>query len=349
MKALVKAGPEEGVELREVPRPQLGRNDVLIRVLRTGICGTDLHIHHSTPWALRRIAPPRIIGHEFVGEIIAVGEGVGSLLHGQLVSGEGHLTCGRCPHCTAGRKHLCPHTRTLGVDRDGAFAEYITLPADHVWVHRPGVTLDVAAIFDAFGNAVHIADAFPLQDRTVLVAGAGPIGCMAAAIAVHRDAHLVVVTDVNQFRLDLARRIGIHHVVEAEPHAIAKSADEFGLREGFDIGFEMSGNHDALQELLTGVKRGGQVAVLGLPDDRMSTDWADIALRMLTIQGISGRRVFDTWHCMSELLDQGMDPSLVITHHFAADDYGEAFAAAFAGSAGKVILNWAEPNQENEE
>lgn len=337
MKALVKQGPGKGLHWADIPIPVPGRHDVLVRVLRTGICGTDLHIFDETPWAARTVTTPRVIGHEFVGEIVETGAGVGGLLSGQLVSAEGHVTCHTCVNCRSDEKHLCRAAQGLGVQRDGAFAEYVVLPAESVWVHRPGVCLDVAAIFDAFGNAVHVADAFPVRGRTVLVTGAGPIGAMAAAVARHRGARLVVVSDISAFRLDLVRRAGVHLAIKAGD-GLRDAAP--GLEQGFDVGFEMSGSPSALRGLIGAMAHGGRIATLGLPDEDVPTDWSDISLRMLTIQGISGRKVFDTWHTMADLLDQGMDPSFTITDHFAAEDYEKAFATAAEGDAGKVILDW---------
>jgi threonine 3-dehydrogenase len=338
MKALAKTRPDEGLEYIDVPIPSLERNDVLIRVMHTGICGTDLHIYNWDAWARRSVRPPRIVGHEFVGEVISTGVGVGGILPGQLVGGEGHLTCGECVNCRADKRHLCLNVQSLGVQRDGAFAEYVALPAKNVWAHRPGVSLDTATIFDAFGNAVHVADKFALRDRTVLITGAGPIGIMAAAVAVHSGARLVAVSDLSSFRLDLARRAGAHHVIEAGKTPIDPA--RFGLEYGFDIGFEMSGSPTALRDLLDGMAHGAQIAVLGLPDTDVSINWSGVAERMLTIQGVSGRQVFDTWHSMDRLLDQGLDPSFIVTDHFPADEYEKAFAAAAEGRAGKVIIDW---------
>jgi threonine 3-dehydrogenase len=338
MRALVKTGSGEGLEYLDVPIPVPGRHDVLIKVLRTGICGTDLHIYGATSWATEAVAPPRIVGHEFVGEIQETGAGVGNLMPGQLVSAEGHLTCGTCVNCRADAQHLCLSTEGLGVQRDGVFAEYVAVPARSVWVHRPDVPPDVAAMFDAFGNAVHVADSFPVRGRTVLVTGAGPIGVMAAAVAVHRGARLVAVSDVSPFRLDLARQAGAHLTVEAGDRPLDPA--ELGVEGGFDLGFEMSGNPSALHDLLGAVARGGRIACLGLPDGKVPTDWSDISLRMLTIKGISGRRVFDTWHTMAGLLEEGLDPSFVVTDHFDAGDYQKAFATAAEGRSGKVILDW---------
>ncbi|MGW7519514.1 L-threonine 3-dehydrogenase [Streptomyces sp. NPDC054796] len=344
MKALVKTTPGEGLELTDVPVPRVGRHDVLIRVLRSGICGTDLHLYRWDAWAARALELPRIIGHEFVGEVAATGAGVGGLRPGLLVSGEGHLTCGDCVRCRADDRHLCLDVQGLGIQRDGAFAEYLVLPAENVWTHPPGTSLDVAALSDPFGNAVHVADAFDVRDKTVLVTGAGPIGAMATAVAVHRGARLVVTTDIAPLRLDLARAAGAHHVVEATPGAVTRTARELGLADGFDIGFEMSGSREAVRELLGSVAHGGQVAVLGLPSDRVATDWADISMRMLTIQGVSGRQVFDTWHSMSRLIADGLDPSFTVTHHYAAEEHLKAFTAAAEGTAGKVLIDWGEPS-----
>ncbi|MFE5736207.1 L-threonine 3-dehydrogenase [Streptomyces celluloflavus] len=340
MKALIKSSPHKGLELAEVPVPRVERDDALIRVLRTGICGTDLHIHDWNPWAARTLSLPRIIGHEFVGEIAETGTAVRDLRPGQLVSGEGHLTCGDCVHCRHGDRHLCLNAQGLGVHRDGAFAEYVVLPAANVWQHQPGIPLDVATVFDAFGNAVHAAETFDVCHRSVLVTGAGPIGAMAAAVAVHRGARLVAVTDINPFRLYLARGAGVHRVIKARPGAVTHAVKELGLAGGFDIGFEMSGAPGGLRDALASVTHGGRLAILGLPDGCVPTDWSDIALRMLTIQGISGRRVFDTWHSMSRLLDEGLDPSFTITHHFPAVQYDKAFTTVAEGAAGKVLLDW---------
>ncbi|MFJ9159879.1 L-threonine 3-dehydrogenase [Streptomyces griseoviridis] len=339
MKALVKRGPGEGLDYADVPLPVPDRHDVLVRVLRTGICGTDLHIFEGNAWAARTVSTPRVIGHEFVGEIVEVGAGVGGLLPGQLVSAEGHLTCNSCVNCRADRKHLCRAAEGLGVQRDGAFAEYLALPAESVWVHRPGVPLDVAAMFDAFGNAVHVADTFPLRDRTVLVTGAGPIGAMATAVAAHRRARLIAVSDLSPSRLGLARRAGAHLTVQAGQEPLEAAA--LGQEQGFDVGFEMSGNPSAQSDLIAAMAHGGRIAVLGLPDEEVPTDWSDISLRMLTIQGISGRKVFDTWHTMNTLLDEGLDLSFAVTDHFDARDWEKAFATAAQGDSGKVILDWA--------
>ncbi|MER7759681.1 L-threonine 3-dehydrogenase [Streptomyces sp. NPDC097619] len=342
MRALAKTSAAPGLELVDVPPPRPGRHEVLIRVLRTGICGTDLHLMRWDRWARRTLVPPRIIGHEFVGQITAVGAGVGTLRAGMLVGGEGHLTCGRCARCRADERHLCRDAQGLGVHRDGVFADQLVLPAANVWVHGPGVPLDVAAVFDPFGNAVHVADTFDLRDRTVLVTGAGPIGAMAAAVAVHRGARLVAVTDTSPARLDLIRASGVH-TVEARPGAVPEAAARLGLADGFDIGFEMSGSRHALADQLTTLTHGGRLAVLGLPEDTVPTDWAAIALRMLTVQGISGRRVFDTWHSMARLLEEGFDPSFTVTHRYPADEWEKAFARAADGTAGKVVVHWGEP------
>ncbi|MER7969718.1 L-threonine 3-dehydrogenase [Streptomyces sp. NPDC096080] len=340
MKALVKEKAEPGLRLADVPEPAVGTSDVLIKVLRTGICGTDLHIRAWDGWAQQAIRTPLVIGHEFVGEVVETGRDVADVAVGDLVSGEGHLVCGKCRNCLAGRRHLCRATVGLGVGRDGAFAEYVALPASNVWVHRVPVDLDVAAIFDPFGNAVHTALSFPLVGEDVLITGAGPIGLMAAAVARHAGARNVVVTDVSEERLDLARKIGASLALNVSDARIADGQRELGLREGFDIGLEMSGRPAALREMIANMTHGGRIAMLGLPAEEFPVDWARIVTSMITLKGIYGREMFETWYAMSVLLEGGLDLAPVITGRYAHSDYEAAFAVAASGRGGKVILDW---------
>lgn len=340
MKALVKTTAAPGLELIEQPQPTIGINDVLIRVLRTGICGTDLHIESWDAWAAEHVKPPLVVGHEFVGEVVQVGSNVNDFQPGQIVSGEGHLVCGRCRHCMAGRRHLCPHTAGVGVNRAGAFAEYIALPMTNVWAHHPGIDLDVAAIFDPFGNATHSALSFPVLGEDVLITGAGPIGIMAAAIVRHAGARHVVITDVNPFRLQLAAKVGVSRAVDVRTESLEAVRQDLGMVEGFDVGLEMSGHNESLAQMLKSMAHGGRIALLGLSAEPMQVDWNDVVLNMLTIKGIYGREMYETWYAMTVMLQSGLDISPVITHRFAARDHAEAFAAARSGNAGKVILDW---------
>ncbi|MFE9663983.1 MULTISPECIES: L-threonine 3-dehydrogenase [unclassified Streptomyces] len=340
MKALVKERAEPGLRLTDVPDPEIGPGDVLIKVQRTGICGTDLHIRAWDGWARRTINTPLVIGHEFVGEVVDTGRDVRDVTVGDRVSGEGHLVCGTCRNCLAGRRHLCRATVGLGVGRDGAFAEYVALPASNVWVHRAPVDLDVAAIFDPFGNAVHTALSFPLVGEDVLITGAGPIGLMAAAVARHAGARNVVITDVSPERLDLARKIGVSLALDVSRSSIADGQRHLGLREGFDIGLEMSGRPEALRDMIGNMTHGGRIAVLGLPTEEFPVDWARIVTSMITIKGIYGREMFETWYAMSVLLEGGLDLAPVITGRYDHRDHEEAFADAASGRGGKVILDW---------
>ncbi len=340
MKALVKTAPAPGLSLIDVPEPVPGPQDVLIRVTRTGICGTDLHIDSWDTWAQAHVTPPMVIGHEFTGTVVEVGEAVTDVDVGDVVSGEGHLVCGRCRNCRAGRRHLCVNTRGIGVQVPGAFAEYVTLPSANAWVHRDPVDPDVAAIFDPFGNAVHTALTFPSLGEDVLVTGAGPIGLMAAAVARHAGARYVVVTDVSTERLALARRMGADLTVDVASSSIADAQRLLGMREGFDVGLEMSGQPSALTEMIANMTHGGRIAMLGLPSREIPVDFATVVLNMLTIKGIYGREMYETWYAMSVLLQAGLDISPVITHRFDATEHVEAFAAARSGHAGKVIMNW---------
>ena len=311
MKALVKLKAEPGLWLTDVPEPETGPGDVLIKVKRTGICGTDLHIRSWDGWAQKTIATPLTVGHEFVGEVVSVGRDVADITIGDLVSGEGHLVCGKCRNCLAGRRHLCRATIGLGVGRDGAFAEYVVLPASNVWVHRVPVDLDIAAIFDPFGNAVHTALSFPLVGEDVLVTGAGPIGIMAAAVAKHAGARSVMITDVSEERLALARKTGVTLALNVAEHTIADGQRTLGLKEGFDVGLEMSGNPRAMRDMVANMTNGGKIAMLGLPSEDFAVDWAKIVTSMITIKGIYGREMFETWYSMSVLLESGLDLSPV--------------------------------------
>ena len=344
MKALVKSEAAPGLWLRDVPEPSIGINDLLIRVLGTGICGTDLHIYDWDAWAQRTVPVPLVIGHEFVGEVVAVGSNVNDFHPGDLVSGEGHLVCGRCRNCMAGRRHLCAHTKGIGVNRDGAFAEYIALPMTNVWHHSPGVDLDVAAIFDPFGNAVHTALTFPVLGEDVLITGAGPIGLMAAAVVRFAGARHVVITDVNEFRLDLAKRMGVTRAIDVRQAKLPDVQRELGMLEGFDVGLEMSGNPTAMRDMLANMSHGGRIALLGIPSAEFAIDWTTVVFNMLTIKGIYGREMYETWYKMSVMLQSGLDISPVITHRFGYEDYEEAFATARSGHAGKVVMRWAEPS-----
>jgi threonine 3-dehydrogenase len=340
MRALVKAKAAEGLWLEDVPDPEIGVNDVLIRVRKTGICGTDLHIYGWDAWAQKTIPVPMVVGHEFVGEVAAVGSNVSDFQIGDLVSGEGHVVCGRCRNCMAGRRHLCAHSIGLGVQRPGAFAEYVALPMTNIWHHWPGIDEDVASIFDPFGNAVHTALSFPALGEDVLVTGAGPIGCMAAAVARHAGARHVVVTDLNPYRLELARRMGATLAVDPRDGDLADVQRELGMTEGFDIGLEMSGNADALRSMIANMAHGGRIAVLGIPATEITLDLSPLIFNMLTLKGIYGREMYDTWYQMTVMLESGLDISPVITHRFSHRDFEEAFAVARSGQSGKVILDW---------
>ncbi len=340
MRALVKARPERGLWLEDVPEPEFGINDVLIRVRKTGICGTDLHIYEWNAWAQETIPVPMVIGHEFVGEVVAFGSNVSDFRVGDLVSGEGHVVCGRCRNCMAGRRHLCAHSIGLGVNRPGAFAEYVALPMTNIWHHWPGTDEDVAAVFDPFGNAVHTGLSFPVLGEDVLITGAGPIGCMAAAVVRHAGARHVVVTDINPYRLELARTMGATLAVDPRERDLHEVQVELGMTEGFDIGLEMSGSQDALRGMIANMSHGGRVAVLGIPSGEVSLDFNPIIFDMLTIKGVYGREMYETWYQMTVMLQSGLDIRPVITHRFSHEDFEAAFSAAHSGRSGKVILDW---------
>jgi threonine 3-dehydrogenase len=340
MLALVKPDAAPGLELREVPMPEVGINDVLIRVRRTGICGTDLHIDSWDQWAARTIRPPLVVGHEFVGEIVEVGSNVADFQPGDLVSGEGHVVCGRCRHCLAGRRQLCAHTIGLGVGRDGAFAEYVALPMTNVWHHWPGIDEEVAAIFDPFGNAVHTALAFPVLGEDVLVSGAGPIGLMATAVARHAGARHVVVSEPNAYRRELAVRMGASLVVDPRERALSDVFAELDMVEGFDVAMEMSGNPAALRAAIDAMAHGGGIAILGIPTEEIALDVNAIVFKMLTLRGIYGREMYETWYKMTVMLQSGLDISPAITHRFGFRDHAAAFEAARSGDSGKVVMDW---------
>ncbi len=340
MKALVKSHAEPGLWLEDVPEPQVGLNDVLIRIDRTGICGTDLHIYQWDTWAQKTIPVPMIVGHEFVGEVVSIGSNVADFQAGDLVSGEGHVVCGRCRNCLAGRRHLCAHTRGIGVNRPGAFAEYLALPVTNVWHHAPGIDRNVASIFDPFGNAVHTALSFDLLGEDVLITGAGPIGIMAVAIARHAGARYVVITNVNDFRLDLARRMGANIALNVTKGKLADIQAQLGMKEGFDVGLEMSGHPSAFRDMIDNMAHGGKIAMLGIPSEAMSLDWNKVVFNMLTIKGIYGREMYETWYKMTVMLESGLDIQPVITHRFAYQEFEQGFAAMQSGQSGKVILHW---------
>ena len=340
MLALVKPAAGPGLELREVPRPVAGINDVLIRVHKTGICGTDLHIDSWDAWAARNIRPPLIVGHEFVGDIVEVGSNVSDFHPGEIVSGEGHVTCGRCRHCLAGRRHLCANAIGLGVGRDGAFAEYVVLPMTNVWHHWPGIDEDVAAVFDPFGNAVHTALAFPVLGEDVLVSGAGPIGLMATAVVRHAGARHVVVSEPNAFRRRLAETMGATLAIDPGARDLADVQHELGMVEGFDVALEMSGNRAALRGAIANMAHGGGVAMLGLPTEEIAIDFTEIVFKMLTIKGIYGREMYETWYKMTVMLQSGLDIRPAITHRFSFREHAAAFAIARSGESGKVIMDW---------
>ena len=340
MRALVKARAEPGLWLEDVPEPEIGINDVLIRVRKTGICGTDLHIHAWDAWARKTIPVPLVIGHEFVGEVLEVGTNVSDFRPGDVVSGEGHVVCGRCRNCMAGRRHLCAHTIGLGVQRPGAFAELVALPMTNIWHHWPGIEEDVAAIFDPFGNAVHTALAFEVLGEDVLVTGAGPIGCMAIPVVRHAGARHVVVTDLNPHRRALAERMGATVAVDPRERELADVQRELGMTEGFDVALEMSGSPDALRSAIAAMAHGGRIAMLGIPTEQIAVDFGPVIFNMLTLRGIYGREMYETWYQMSVLLQAGVDISPVITHRLPYDAFQEAFAIAASGDAGKVVLDW---------
>lgn len=340
MQALEKSKAAEGLWLVDVPEPEVGINDVLIKVKKTGICGTDVHIYNWDEWAQETIPVPMVVGHEFVGEIVRVGSNVSDFFPGEIVSAEGHVVCGRCRNCLAGRRHLCNHTRGIGVNRPGAFAEYISVPMTNVWHHRPNVDLEIAAIFDPFGNAVHTALSFNVLGEDVLITGAGPIGVMAAAVVKHAGARFVVVSDVNPYRLKLAEKMGADAVVNPSQKSISDVQKELDMHEGFDVGLEMSGNASAFRDMIDNMCHGGKIAMLGIPTEPIAINWSDVVFKMLTIQGIYGREMYETWYKMTVMLESGLDISPVLTHRFHYTEYEKAFEIARSGKSGKVLLEW---------
>jgi threonine 3-dehydrogenase len=342
MKALVKAKPEPGLWLQDVPIPEIGVNDVLIKIHKTSICGTDVHIYNWIEWAQKTIPVPMHVGHEFVGRIVEIGSNVHDFEPGDLVSGEGHVVCGRCRNCLAGRRHLCRSPSSIGVNRPGAFAEYLCIPVTNVWYCDPKLPLDVISCFDPLGNATHTALSFDVLGEDVLITGAGPIGCMATAIAKHAGARYVVVTDVIPYRLELAKRMGATLTVDVRNESIEDSQKKLGMKEGYDVGLEMSGNPDALRSMLANMCHGAKIAVLGLIPEDTSIDWNLVIFNGLTLKGIYGREMYETWYKMTSMLQTGLDITPVITHHFHYTEYEKAFEVMRSGQSGKVILNWAD-------
>ncbi|ATZ92662.1 L-threonine 3-dehydrogenase [Dickeya fangzhongdai] len=340
MKALAKLRPEPGIWLTDVSAPEPGHNDVMIKIRKTAICGTDVHIYNWDAWSQKTIPVPMVVGHEYVGEIVAIGQEVEGFRIGDRVSGEGHITCGYCRNCRAGRRHLCRNTSGVGVNRPGAFAEYLVIPAYNAFRLPAAIPDDIAAIFDPFGNAVHTALAFDLVGEDVLVSGAGPIGVMAAAVCRHVGARHVVITDVNDYRLALARRMGVNRAVNVARESLTDVMRELGMTEGFDVGLEMSGAPAALRTLLSVMNHGGRIAMLGIPPEAVSVDWSDIIFKGLVIKGIYGREMFETWYKMAALIQSGLDLSPIITHRYAIDDFQNGFDVMRSGQSGKVVLSW---------
>jgi len=341
MKALVKAAREPGIWMQDIAAPRVGPNDVLIRMKKTAICGTDIHIYNWDAWAQRTIPVPMQVGHEYCGEIIEVGSEVAGLAPGDRVSGEGHITCGHCRNCRAGRRHLCRNTVGVGVNRPGCFAEYLSLPASNVFKLPAAITDEVASILDPLGNATHAALSFDLVGEDVLITGAGPIGIMAVAIARHVGARHVVITDVNDYRLELARRMGASRAINVTRESVDAAMADLGMEEGFDVGLEMSGNPGAFRDMLRAMHHGGGIALLGIPPTDVAIDWNEVIFKGLVIKGIYGREMFETWYKMASMLQSGLDVSPIITHRYGIDDFRQAFEVMNSGRSGKVILDWA--------
>lgn len=339
MKALLKKNPQAGLAMEDVPQPQIGINDVLIKIKKTSICGTDIHIFNWDSWAQKTIKTPVVIGHEFVGTVEKTGSNVHDVELGELVSGEGHIVCGRCRNCRAGRRHLCKEPKAVGIDRNGAFAEYLAIPVSNVWHCEPDIPTDVLTCFDPLGNAAHTALSFDLVGEDVLITGAGPIGSMAAAIAKHAGARYVVVTDINPYRLELAKKMGATLTLDVRTEKIEDAIEKLGMKEGFDVGFEMSGSPDAFKSMLKNMFHGGKIALLGIMP-QTSIDWDCVVFNGLTIKGIYGREMFETWYKVTMLIQKGLDISPLITHRFGCTDYLKAFEVMRSGNSGKVILDW---------
>jgi threonine 3-dehydrogenase len=342
MKALVKAKNEPGLWLQDIPIPEIGKNEVLIKILRTAICGTDVHIYNWDAWAQKTIPVPMPVGHEFVGIVAEVGENVHDFKQGDVVSGEGHLVCGHCRNCLAGRRHLCMHTSGVGVNRPGAYAEYLAIPVTNVWYCDSAIPVDILACFDPLGNAVHTALSFDILGEDVLITGAGPIGCMAAAIARHAGARHIVVTDINPYRLKLAKKMGATLAINITKTNLTDVQKKLGMREGFDVAMEMSGSPAALNTILDNMCHGGKIALLGIIPEKTAIDWNTVVFNGLTIKGIYGREMFETWYKMTSMIQTGLDIMPLITHRFHYTEFERGFQVMGSGLSGKVILNWEE-------
>lgn len=342
MKALSKLYPKPGLWVIDAPIPEIGHNDVLIQINKTAICGTDLHIYQWNEWAQKTIPTPMIVGHEYVGKIVKIGKEVRGIRVGERVSGEGHLICGVCRNCRAGRRHLCPNTEGVGVNRQGAFAEYLAIPAVNVFKIPDTISNDVAAIFDPFGNAVHTSLSFNVTGEDVLIMGAGPIGIMAAKVCQHIGARHVVLTDINNTRLDLAKTMNIHHRINLKQQSLSDVMAQLGMQEGFDVGLEMSGQAEAFDNLVETMVHGGKIAMLGIPAQPNAVDWSRIIFKGIDIKGIYGREMFETWYKMVNLVESGLNLKPLITHQYPIDDFEQGFAKMKTGEAGKVILNWSD-------
>lgn len=342
MKALVKKYAEPGLWLEEVPVPEPGINDVLIKIHKTSICGTDIHIYNWDDWAKKTIPVPMVVGHEYVGTVEAIGSNVHDVRIGELVSGEGHIVCGRCRNCRAGRRHLCPNTKGVGVNRPGCFAEYLSIPVSNVWHCDPSISEDIFSIFDPFGNATHTALSFDVLGEDVLITGAGPIGIMAAAIVKHAGARYVVISDMNPYRLELAKKIGVTRTVDIRDEKLSDVMNELGMTEGFDVGLEMSGSTSALRDMISVMCHGGKIALLGILPSNASINWEEVIFNGLTLKGIYGREMFETWYKMTVMLQTGLDINPVITHRYKYSDFKEGFELMKTGNSGKIILNWSE-------
>ncbi|ESP93007.1 MULTISPECIES: L-threonine 3-dehydrogenase [Pseudoalteromonas] len=340
MKALSKLKAEEGIWMTDVPKPEMGHNDLLIKIRKTAICGTDVHIYKWDEWSQNTIPTPMVVGHEYVGEIVDMGQEVRGFEVGDRVSGEGHITCGHCRNCRGGRVHLCRNTIGVGVNREGSFAEYLVIPAYNAFKIPDNISDELASIFDPFGNAVHTALSFDLVGEDVLITGAGPIGIMAAAVAKHVGARHVVITDVNEYRLELARKMGATKAVNVAKESLEDVMQELGMTEGFDVGLEMSGVPVAFNSMLNNMNHGGKIAMLGIPPSDMAVDWNQVIFKGLVIKGIYGREMFETWYKMASLIQSGLNLEPIITHEFNVDDFQQGFDTMISGQSGKVILDW---------